>query len=204
MSGLALADPALARAVGSQAKLALSGTRLSLGGDVSFDTLELTSPDLDARYSGLLTPKKVHGRLAVRRATSAASRRSPAASSRAKRAGTADLDGAPRYGALTATIDAQATHLATAYPMLDRVTGGDLQPDRRRALDDRRGFGFTDLTASGAHGSARLNGEFGRDKVSLDASVDVPQASVLDPRVSGKAEIVAALTGNARRPQRRA
>ena len=57
------------------------------------------------------------------------------------------------------------------------------------------GFGFSDLVATGAHGTARLNGEFGRDKVDLNAIVDVPQAQVLDPRIAGKAEIVTALTG---------
>jgi hypothetical protein len=64
MSGLALADPGLARAIGSEAKLSLRGTA-AVGGEVSFDALDLTSRDLDARYSGLLAPKKVHGRLEV-------------------------------------------------------------------------------------------------------------------------------------------
>ena len=194
VSGLALADAALARAVGSQAKLALSGTATA-GGDVSFDTLSLTSPDLEARYSGLLTPKKVHGRLALEARD--LNRFAPLAGGvlKGEARGTADLDGAPSYGALTATIDAQATHLSTAYPMLDRITGGDLHLTGAARSTTGGGFGFTNLLASGAHGSAKLNGEFGREKVSLEASVDVPQASVFDPRVSGKAEIVAALTG---------
>jgi autotransporter translocation and assembly factor TamB len=62
------------------------------------------------------------------------------------------------------------------------------------------GFGFTDLIARGAHGSARLSGDFSRDKANLDAQIDVPQASVLDPRVSGHAQIVAALTGTSGDP----
>ena len=53
MSGLALADPTLARAVGSEAKLALRGSA-STGGDIAFDALDLSSHDLDAHYSGLL------------------------------------------------------------------------------------------------------------------------------------------------------
>ena len=64
VSGLVLADAALARAIGGQAKLALSGTATA-SGDVSFDTLSLTSPDLDARYSGLFTSKGGGGSLAV-------------------------------------------------------------------------------------------------------------------------------------------
>jgi translocation and assembly module TamB len=193
MSGLTLADPALARAVGSEAKLTLRGSA-AVGGDIAFDTLDLSSHDLDAHYSGLLAPTKVHGRLEV--TAHDLSRFAPLAGGVLKGEArlTADLDGAPRYGALTAAIDAHATHLATAYPMLDRVTGGDVRlTGATRFMRD--GFGFTDLLASGTHGSAQLNGDFGRDKVDLNASIDAPQASILDPRVSGKAQIVATLTG---------
>ena len=194
MSGLALADPTLASAIGSEAKLALRGSA-STGGDIAFDALDLSSHDLDARYSGLLSPTKVHGRLEV--TARSLSRFAALAGGALKGEAhlTADLDGAPRYGALTATVDAHATNLATAYPMLDRVTGGDLRLTGAARATPGGGFGFTDLMASGAHGSARLNGDFGRDKVDLNASVDVPQAGVLDPRVSGKAEIAATLTG---------
>ena len=194
MSGLALADPALARAIGSEAKLALRGSA-SMVGDIAFDTLDLSAHDLDAHYSGLLAPNEVRGRLEV---TAYDLRRFAPFAGRALKGEarlTADLDGAPRYGALAATIDAYATHLATSYPMLDHVTGGDLRLTGAARTTSSGGFGFTDLLASGAHGSARLNGDFDRDKVDLNASVDVPQASVLDSRVSGKAQIVATLTG---------
>ena len=107
----------------------------------------------------------------------------------------ADLDGAPRYGALSATLDAHATKLATNYAMLDRATGGTLDVTGAARLTPGGGFGFTDLLARGQHGSAQLNGEYGRDKVDLGARVEIPQTQVLDPRVSGKAEIAAALSG---------
>src|SRR6185437_941795 len=154
-----------------------------------------SSHDLDVRYSGLLAPKKVRGRLEV--TARDLSRFAPLAGGALEGEArlTADLDGAPRYGALTATIDAHVTHLATAYPMFDRLTGGDLRLSGAARTTPGGGFGFTDLIASGAHGQATLNGDFGRDKVNLDASIDVPQASVLDPRVSGKAQIAATLTG---------
>ncbi|HLX97507.1 MAG TPA: translocation/assembly module TamB domain-containing protein [Roseiarcus sp.] len=194
MSGLALADPALARVVGSEAKLIMRGSA-SLGGDIAFDKLDLSSHDFDARYSGLLAPKKVHGRLEV--TARDLSRFAPLAGGVLKGEArlAADLDGAPRYSALTATIDAHATHLATAYSMFDRLTGGDLHLGGVARTTPGGGFGFTDLIASGAHGQATLNGDFGRDKVNLDASINVPEARVLDPRVSGKAEIAATLTG---------
>ncbi len=96
---------------------------------------------------------------------------------------------------MSATIDAHATKLATSYPILDRVTGGTLDVTGAARLTPGGGFGFSDLVASGQHGTARLNGEYGRDKVELGARIEVPQAEVLDPRVAGKAEIVGALSG---------
>ena len=194
MSGLKLADPTLARAVGSEAKLALRGSA-SIGGDIAFDALDLSSRDLDAHYSGLLAPKRVHGRLEVTARNLSRFAGLAGGVLNGEASLTADLEGAPRYGGLNATIDAHATHLATAYPMFDRLTGGDLRLTGAARTTAGGGFGFTNLLASGAHGSARLNGDFGRDKVDLNAAVDVPEAGVLDPRVSGKAQIAATLTG---------
>ena len=195
MTGLKLADAALASAIGDEAKLTLRGWA-SVGGDVAFDALELASRDVDARYSGLLAPKRVHGRLEL--TARDLSRFAPLAGGTLKGAAqaTADLDGEPSAAGLTAVIDARATHLATAYPILDRVTGGDLRLSGAARTIPGGGFGFTDLVASGAHGQARLNGDFSQDKVGLDAAIDVPDASVLDSRVNGKAQVAATLTGS--------
>ena len=195
MKGLALADPALARAVGSDFTLNLRGSASS-SGEASFDALDLASPGFVAHYTGVLGAKKVHGRLDV--AASDLSRFALIAGGSLKGEARirADLDGAPRYGSLTATLDAQATNLATGYPILDRVAGRE--PTLTGVAKSLRGggFGFSDLKASGAHGSARLNGDYSSDRVHIDARIDVPDAQFLDPRISGTAEIVAALTGN--------
>ncbi|MGA9847304.1 MAG: translocation/assembly module TamB domain-containing protein [Roseiarcus sp.] len=194
MSGLALADPALAQAVGSEAKLTLSGSA-SPGGDIAFDALELAASDLDARYSGLLAPKVVRGRLEV--AARDLSRFALLAGTALKGEArlTAELDGAPRYGELNATVDARATKLVTGYPLLDKITGGDLKVTGAARTMTGGGFGFTDLVAEGARGSARLNGSYATDKVDLDARIDVPEVQAVDPRVVGRAAVVAALTG---------
>jgi translocation and assembly module TamB len=192
VNGLALADPALSRAIGSEVKLALRG---SAGDDIAFNRLELTAPHFDARYSGLLAPKIVRGGLEIT---------SRDLSRFALIAGTplqgearlrADLEGAPRYGALKATLDAHATKLVTNYPLLDKVTGGDLALTGAARTTPGGGFGFTDLLVTGANGSALLNGQYANDKVDLDARIDLPQAEALDPRVVGRAVVVAVLTG---------
>ncbi len=194
VNGLALADPAFAQAVGRELTLNMRGSASSRG-ETTFDTLDLSAPNFDAQYSGLLSATKIHGKanIVARDLSRFALLAGGALKGEARIA--ADLDGAPRYGALSATIDAHATKLATGYPMLDRATGGTLDVTGAARLTPSGGFAFTDLLARGQHGSAQLNGEYGRDKVDVGARVEIPQTQFLDPRVSGKAEIVGALSG---------
>ena len=56
MSGLALADPALGRAVGSEVKLSLSGSA-SLGGDIAFDALS-SPPRISTRAIPASSPRR--------------------------------------------------------------------------------------------------------------------------------------------------
>jgi translocation and assembly module TamB len=193
VNGLALADPAFAQAVGRELTLKMRGSVLK--GEATFDTLDLSAPNFDAQYSGLLSGSKVHGKanIVARDLSRFALLAGGALKGEAHIA--ADLDGAPRYGALSATIDAHATKLATNFAMLDRATGGALDVTGAARLTPGGGFGFTDLLARGQHGSAQLNGEYRRDKVDLGARIEIPQTQILDPRVNGKAEIVAALSG---------
>ena len=194
VSGLALTDPALRQAVGSDIALTLDGSA-SPEGDVSFDTLELAASDLDAHYSGLLAPRKVQGRLEMTARDLSRFAKLAGIALKGEARIAADLDGTPRYGRLTAKVDGHATKLATPYPSLDKVIGGKLDLTGAARMLPGGGFALSDLLASGQHGSARLDGEYGPEKVDLDARIDLPQAQVLDPRVSGKAQIAAQLTG---------
>jgi translocation and assembly module TamB len=194
VKGLALADPVFAQAVGRELTLEMRGSA-SQSGAATFDVLDLSAPNFNAQYSGLLSRSKIHGKATIvaRDLSRFALLAGGALKGEARIA--ADLDGAPHYGALSATIDAHATKLATNYAMFDRATGATLDLTGAARLTPGGGFDFTDLLARGQHGSARLNGEYGRDKVDLGARIEIPQTQVLDPRVSGKAEVAAALSG---------
>ena len=194
VKGLALADPAFAQAVGRELTLKMRGSASS-SGEATFDAIDLAATNFDAHYSGLLGRGKIHGKanIVARDLSRFALLAGGALKGEARIA--VDLDGAPRYGALSATVDAHASKLATNYPMFDRATGGTLDLTGGVRLTPGGGFAFTDLLASGQHGSARLNGEYGRDKVELGARVEIPQVEILDPRVTGKGEIAGALSG---------
>ena len=81
----------------------------STGGDIAFDAFDLSSHDLDAHYSGLLSPTKVHGRLDAPARSLGRFAALAGGALKGEARLTADLDGAPRYGALSATVDAHAT-----------------------------------------------------------------------------------------------
>ena len=54
VKGLALSDPAFGQAVGRELALKMRGSASS-SGETTFDTLDLTAPNFDAQYSGLLS-----------------------------------------------------------------------------------------------------------------------------------------------------
>jgi translocation and assembly module TamB len=195
LSGLALADPALNRAVGSEITLTMRGAAAP-SGEMTFDALDLAAPSFNASFSGLLGRARIHGKLTL--AARDLRRFAPIAGSSLEGEAriAADLDGAPRYGALAVTLDAHATRLATGHIILDRMIGGELSLTGGARSLAGGGFGFDNLLLIGKHASARLNGSVLHEKADLDASIDVPQAQFLDPRIAGKAELLVGLTGS--------
>ena len=61
VKGLALADPAFAQAIGRELTLKMRGSASSTG-EATFDVLDLSAPNFDAQYSGLLSGSKIHGK----------------------------------------------------------------------------------------------------------------------------------------------
>ncbi len=57
------------------------------------------------------------------------------------------------------------------------------------------GFGFSDLMAAGRNATAQLDGDYRQGKADVGATVEIPQAKAIDPRVDGKLDLVARLTG---------
>ncbi len=86
--------------------------------------------------------------------------------------------------------------LVTPYPLLDKATGGELGGDRRGAHDAGRRLRL--LRISSRPAATRRRGSTattGNGKADVTATVDIPQAKAIDPRVDGKLELVARLTG---------
>ena len=194
LSGLVLADKAWNDALGRTAKLTLRGAA-SGAGDVQIDDFHLTLPSLDAAYRGLIDPNNLHGKLSLNAPD--LSHFAALASMALKGAAqvSADLDGAPRKGVVSVAFDARATNVATGIAAADGFSGGRLTLTGAAQTLPNGGFGFQNLVLTGAHGAMRLDGAASADHADVKATIEAPEAHVLDPRVSGKAQIAAALTG---------
>jgi translocation and assembly module TamB len=197
-SGLSLADRAWNEALGRTMKFTLRGSASSEG-EAQIDDFHLALPSLNATYQGLIGPKTLHGALALQAPD--LSRFAGLATIALKGSAdlAADLDGAPREGAVTATVHAHASNFATGIAAADGFTGPQWTLAGAAESLPHGGFGFQNLVLTGAHGSARLDGAAQSDHADVRAVVDVPEARFLDPRIAGKAQINAALTGTLRR-----
>ena len=192
VKGLALADPALAQAVGSDFTLTARGS--AAAAEPSFDTLDLVAPKFEAQYSGLLAPAKMQGRLHLTASDLGRFSRLAGGNSRARRA-SRPISKARPATASRATIDAHATTLVTSFPVLDKATGGELGVTGVARMTPGGGFGFSNLVAAGRNATATLDGDYRSGKADVSARIEIPQARTIDPRVEGEAELVARLTG---------
>lgn len=193
-SGVALSDPALAKAVGDQVTLTLRGTAAP-DGTADIQTARLASPTLNATYAGRLGVRDGSGRLAVQAPD--LSRFGDVASLRLRGVLdlTADVQGVLSTGPVSARLDGSATRFATGIESVDGLTGGRVTiAGVARMLPDG-GFGFQNLRVAGAHASANLDGDATASNVAVTANVDLPDLRRADRRLTGRGEIAARLSG---------
>ncbi|MCB5174234.1 translocation/assembly module TamB domain-containing protein [Microvirga lenta] len=197
--GVALADPSLARAVGNELTLTFRGSAAP-DGATDIETARLSTPSMEASYSGRLGTQDAVGRLTVQAPD--LSRFGELASLRLR--GELDLsaqvEGLLSDGPTLATIDGNASRFATGIDAIDRLAGGRLALSGGVRLLPNGGVTFQNLRLVGAHASARLDGEATPNALALDADINLPDLRRADPRLTGRGEIVAKLSGTLDRP----
>jgi translocation and assembly module TamB len=192
-SGIALADAKLARAVGDRVTFTLRGT----GNDDStadFETLRLAMSGVELDYKGKLGQARVLGQLKallpdLSRLSGLAGR--PLAG-RADIA--ADLDATPRTNAYGATLSGRADQLVTGEAAVDRLLAGNL------TLAGQVGALAGDITVTalrlaGQHAAFTADGGLGRERSDLRLALALPDLKRADPRLSGRGDVTAELTG---------
>ncbi|CAM5220334.1 Autotransporter secretion inner membrane protein TamB OS=Bosea thiooxidans OX=53254 GN=ARD30_00490 PE=4 SV=1 [Bosea thiooxidans] len=192
-SGIALADKALARAVGDKVTFTLRGTGQD-DGTADFETLKLALSGVELDYKGKLGQARVLGQLRavlpdLARLSGLAGR---PLGGRAEVS--ADLDATPRLNDYTATLEGKAERLATGTAAVDRLLAGSLTlAGRVNALAGD--YTVRDLRVAGQHATFTSNGAIGRQQSNLKLALALPDLKRADPRLSGRGDVDAEITG---------
>ncbi|KQK32293.1 hypothetical protein ARD30_00490 [Bosea thiooxidans] len=192
-SGIALADKALARAVGDKVTFTLRGTGQD-DGTADFETLKLALSGVELDYKGKLGQARVLGQLRavlpdLARLSGLAGR---PLGGRAEVS--ADLDATPRLNDYTATLEGKAERLATGTAAVDRLLAGSLTlAGRVNALAGD--YTVRDLRVAGQHATFTANGAIGRQQSNLKLALALPDLKRADPRLSGRGDVDAEITG---------
>ena len=199
VKGLALKNPALAQAIGSEATFVARGSR-PVRGPTDFQTFEIKSQTLSAAFKGRAGAAALQGRLDV--AAPDLSRFGAVAGLALKGEATlkADLEGAPRANRYKAQIDATANRFASGVSQLDGLFGGKLTLGGGVKLDADGGFGFTDLRLVGPNANARVDGAITPNLADLTGQLAIPDLSKADKRASGRGDVSAHVTGTLAKP----
>ncbi len=198
-TGVALADQALARAVGDRMSLVIRATA-SPDGLTEVETAHLSSPSLDARYTGQLGAETSTGLLVAKAPD--LSRFGDVASLRLR--GTLDLEarlrGLMSNAAVTASIDAKAMQFGTGIATLDGLIGDTFAMNGTVRTFPKGGFGFETFRVLGEHVTIRIDGNAGPESVAVDARIEIPDLRRADRRLTGQGRVESRLSGTLDQP----
>lgn len=197
-SGLAPSDAALARALGDALSISVRGNWRDGVADIA--TARLQTPTAQASFNGRVGDKELQGRLAAE---------APDLARFASLAGTplrgafkfdADISGVPKDGRIDADIDGNVTRFGTGIAAIDGLAGNRVTLKGKVLKLPAGGYGFGNLNLSGAHATARLDGQATVTAANIDARVAIPELRHADARLAGRAELAGKLTGTIERP----
>ncbi|KPF72941.1 hypothetical protein IP69_01835 [Bosea sp. AAP35] len=192
-TGITLVDRALARAVGERVTFTLRGVAQD-DGTADFETLRLTLSGVELDYTGKAGNARVLGRLQavlpdLARLSGLAGR--PLAG-RAEIG--AEIDATPRRDDYAATLTGRGDRLATGDARLDRLLAGNLTlAGQVRALAGD--LTVAGLRVAGQHAAFTADGGIGRQSSDLKLALAMPDLKRADPRLSGRGDVTAQITG---------
>lgn len=192
-AGISLTDRALARAVGERVTFTLRGTAQD-DGTADFETLRLALSGVELDYKGKAGNARTQGRLQavlpdLARLSGLAGR---PLGGRAEIA--AEIDATPRRNDYAATLSGRGDRLATGDARLDRLLAGRLTLDGRvRSLAED--ITVSGLRLAGEHATITADGGIGRQASDLRLALALPDLKRADPRLSGRGDLTAQISG---------
>lgn len=195
VAGLATPDAALTRMLGGALTLDARGSadRTLVA---RFEEAHLALAPLSLRFSGLVDPDEVIGKVALERADLAAVR----AFAGQDIAGTAkldaDIDVAFDLSRLGLTLNGAIDELRTGIAPADGLIGNRLVMSGGINRAEDGSFGFKDFKVGGAHISLTADGAATPERADVQAKLALPDLAKIDPRLKGEGAATLALTGS--------
>ncbi|PZR94544.1 MAG: hypothetical protein DI537_07255 [Stutzerimonas stutzeri] len=192
-SGVALAEPGLARFIGDRLRFTLRGTASEGGG--MFETLKLAFGGAELGYAGQLGPARILGKVEARLPD--LSRLSTLAGRPLKGSATvaANVDAEPKKRLYAVKLDGGAESLTLGQEALDRLLAGKLSLGGEIRVPGSGGLVVNGLRIAGTHVAATADGALGAQGSSLKANIAIPDLRRADPKLSGQGAFDATLTG---------
>ncbi|MFE1602357.1 translocation/assembly module TamB domain-containing protein [Methylobacterium sp. ID0610] len=196
--GLHLADPALRRAVGPEARFTLRG-QLRPDGIADLSDVTLDAPQAGLHYAGRLGRTEVAGTLRAELRDLAAFSLLAGRPLSGRLAASALLSGDPTRSGVAAEVEAAGERLDLDTPALDRTLGPSPRfAGRLTRLPD--GYAVERARFTGAAVTGSAEGRATLAQADLAARLDLSDLASLDPALAGRASLNARLTGSLERP----
>ncbi|MCP8937871.1 translocation/assembly module TamB domain-containing protein [Alsobacter sp. SYSU M60028] len=196
--GVALADPALARAVGGRLDIAARGA-LDAGFVLDLEQARVATETAQAQFAGRVGRRELKGEAQLTApdltAFSGVAGRDLRGAARLK----AGLDGNPSRYTVRADLDGEATGLSLDIPRLDPLFAGSVRVQGVAARVPG-GYAFETFRLAGRHITLSVDGRATEERADLTARLDIPDLARADERLSGRAAGEAKLTGSLRKP----
>jgi translocation and assembly module TamB len=201
-TSLALADAALAEALGETTKLSLRA-RVSGGGDAEIGLAKIETGTAEASFTGRAGPAALDGRAMVSAPSLGRFAQLAGRSLRGALTLRADISGAPQEGRIEAKLNGGILSPGFGVPTLDGLLGGRLALSGKLDALPEGGFAFDQLALRGDHIDALVDGAATRESAKLNAKITLPDLRRADERLTGRADVEAKLTGSLAKPSAR-
>ncbi|MGA9824421.1 MAG: translocation/assembly module TamB domain-containing protein [Methylocystis sp.] len=196
---LALADRGLADALGDHMTLNLRA-RANGAGDADIGLAKIETTSAAVTFAGKAGPTALDGEAKI--TASDLSRFAHLAKRDLRGALTlsAALSGAPSNGSIKAVLSGAVNAPSVGLAAIDGLLGRKLALSG--AVETLRGGGvsFDALTVNGEFAQARVNGAATQEKADIAAQIILPDLHRADPRLTGRANVDAKLSGSLQKP----
>ncbi len=196
---LALADAGLAEAIGDKASLSMTA-RVDESDVADVDLARVETGAGSVNFTGKAGAKILDGKLAVAAPDLHRFARLAKRDLRGALTIGADVSGAPQTGAVAAILNGAITAPNLGLATVDGLVGRRLQIGGKVAILPSGGVSFDKLALRGEHVTALVDGAATTRKAAINARIDLPDLRAADPRLSGRGDIVAAMTGSLDKP----